>query len=89
MFTWRFWRAAIERAIKTAAQTAVGVLSVGGLGLLDVPWAAVGSAAGLAALLSILTSIVSGAKDGDPSLVSSGEDQVAAVIPPPSREGRA
>ncbi|MFY1688189.1 holin [Plantactinospora sp. WMMB782] len=52
-----FWQYAAERAIKTAAQSASALLGVGYLGLVDVDWAAVGSASGLAALLSLLTSL--------------------------------
>lgn len=67
-------RDVLERAVKTAAQSAVGVLGAGALGVLDVDWANTGSIAGLAALLSILTSIASngfglGVKDGTASMV--------------------
>lgn len=48
-----------ERAVKTAAQAAVGVLGVDALGVLDVDWAGVASVSGLAAVLSVLTSIAS------------------------------
>lgn len=58
MFTWPFWRDALERAIRTAAQTLLGVYGAGATGVLDVDWKAALSAAGLAALLSLLTSIV-------------------------------
>lgn len=59
MWKKKFWADALERAIKTFAQTAVSVLSVKGLGLLDVQWQGLLSAAGLAALVSILSSIAS------------------------------
>ncbi|MGH3388940.1 MAG: holin [Actinomadura sp.] len=58
MFTANFWRDAIERAIRTAAQALIGILGAGATGLLDIDWPAALSAAGLAALLSLLTSIV-------------------------------
>jgi len=79
IFTPAFWRDAAERAISTAAQTAVALLSVDGLGLLDVDWTATASAAGLAALVSVLKSIVaSRSGDGSASLVStSGAKHVA------------
>lgn len=59
IFTRAFLTAAIERAIKTLCQTAVALVSVAGLGFLDVDWAQIGSVAGLAAVVSILTSIAS------------------------------
>ena len=67
--TWPFWEAALERAVKTFAQTAVSLLVVGATGVLDVDWLAVLSASALAALVSLLTSIGSDAATGDgPSL---------------------
>ena len=66
MLTATFWKAAAERAIKTAAQVAASALTADGLGLLDVDWAAIGSVAGLAALASVLTSIVT-AGVGEPN----------------------
>ena len=53
----KWWKAAAMRAVKTAAQTAGALIGTGALGLLDVDWAAVASGAGLAAVLSLLTSI--------------------------------
>lgn len=44
------------RAVKTAAQTAVAIISVGTV-MQDVDWAMVASASALSAVLSILTSI--------------------------------
>lgn len=59
-----------ERAVKTAAQSAIGVLGAGAVGVLDVDWANVGSVAGLAAVVSILTSVASsGFGAGTPSLL--------------------
>ncbi len=58
MFTLPFWKDAAERAIATAAQTAVGVLGVAGLGLLDVDWTAALSVSALAGLVSVLKSVV-------------------------------
>lgn len=49
-------RAAGIRAVKTAAQTAVAIISVGTV-MQDVDWAMVASASALSAVLSILTSI--------------------------------
>lgn len=71
MFTLIFLKATLERAVKTAAQSAIGVLTVGQFGLLEVDWAGVGSVAGLAAIVSVLTSVATGAiTDGSPSAVN-------------------
>lgn len=59
IFDGTFWRYALERAAKTFAQTLGAVLSAAGLGLIDAPWWASLSAAGMATLLSLLTSIAS------------------------------
>jgi hypothetical protein len=59
MFTSRFWKGAAERAIKTFAQAALALLTGDGLGVLDVDWGTVASVGGLAAVASILTSVVS------------------------------
>lgn len=49
----------VERAAKTAAQTAVASFVGGGVGLLDVDWIQVISLSGMAAIVSVLTSIAS------------------------------
>jgi len=78
IWTAAFWKAAAERAIKTFAQALVAFLAVG-TGLLDVDWVAAASVAGMAALLSLLTSIGSDlvSPTPGPSLVGetlTGED---------------
>lgn len=50
-------KAALVRAIKTAAQTAVALISTNAIGITGVDWVAVASAAALAAVVSLLTSI--------------------------------
>ena len=52
----RWWRAAGVRAIKTMAQTAVATIGAAAVGW-EVSWEVVGSAAVLAGLLSLLTSL--------------------------------
>lgn len=72
MWTRTFWKQALERCIKTAAQAAAALLTANGTGLTDVNWGTVASVAGLAALASLLTSLVTsgvGEKDS-PSAVS-------------------
>ena len=72
MLTKTFWLAVLERAVKTLAQTAVALLTGSATGLLDVDWVQLASMSGMAALVSVLTSLASaGATDGNPSLGSS------------------
>jgi hypothetical protein len=67
-----FWKATAERAVKTVAQSAVALIAANATGLLDVDWVQLGSVAGLAGLVSILTSIGSDAITGTgPSLSTS------------------
>lgn len=69
MLTKKFWRATAERAISTAAQTAVGLLGADGLGVLDVDWQQTASVSGLAALLAVLKALAASQIGGDgPSL---------------------
>lgn len=67
VFTKEWFRCAGIRAIKTVAQTAVATIGTSAV-LGEVDWIAVGSAAVLAGVLSLLTSVagipeVSGAED--------------------------
>jgi len=79
IFTPTFLKDAAERAISTAAQAAIGVLTAGAVGLIDVDWAATGSIAGLAAVVSVLKSIVAGSSgDGTASLVDTAPGRHAA-----------
>lgn len=73
MTNWRFWREALERAAKTAAQGVILGLGMGeGFNLFDVdPMMALGFAGG-GALLSLLTSVgtVGVGADDSPSAIS-------------------
>ena len=55
-----FWIDAFERLVKTFAQAAVAILTASAVGLLTVDYIQLLSVAGLAALVSLLTSIASG-----------------------------
>lgn len=82
MKTGKFWSDATERAIKTFAQAAVAVLALSA-GLIDVSWLAAFSTAGLAGLISFLTSIGS-ATVGDhesASLVVATKEKVSTIEP--------
>lgn len=54
--TKKWWKAALVRAVKTVAQTAVATIGTAAM-LAEVNWLMVGSAALLAGALSLLTSI--------------------------------
>jgi hypothetical protein len=59
-----FWKCALIRAVRTLAQTAIATIGTTAV-IQDVNWALVGSSAALAALLSILNSIVTGLPEAD------------------------
>ena len=58
MFTIRFWKDAGERAIRTAAQALLALWATDVSGVLAVDWLQAFSVAGLAAITSVLMSIV-------------------------------
>jgi hypothetical protein len=91
MFGKSFWINLFERAISTFAQAAIGILSAGSLGLLQVNWVDVASVAGLAALLSVLKSFsVAAVPSGDSApkipvgTAKIGVQVVPAVTPAPA-----
>jgi hypothetical protein len=58
MMDWKAWaKAAGIRALKTIAQTAVGMLSGDLIGILEVNWISVLSVSATAGVLSLLTSL--------------------------------
>jgi len=58
MTNWKEWiKAAGIRALKTVAQTAVGLLSGNLMGITEVDWLGTLSVAAMAGVLSILTSL--------------------------------
>ena len=58
MFTIKFWKDAGERAIRTAAQALLALWATDISGVLAVDWVQAFSVAGLAAITSVLMSIV-------------------------------
>ena len=72
ILTGRFWAAAGERAVKTGAQVAASLLVASGTGLLDTDWLTALSVSGMAAVISLLSSVGSDVATGSgPSLTSS------------------
>lgn len=72
MFTTSFWKQAAERAVKSAAQSLLGLWALDGFNVLNADFAMAGGVAAGAAVLSLLSSIVTagvGEKDS-PSAVS-------------------
>ena len=78
--TKEFWKAALIRALRIIAQTAIATTGTTAF-IPDVNWIAVGSASLLAGLLSILTSIVTGLPEAEP--------KPAAVEEKPQEETKA
>jgi hypothetical protein len=71
IWTGDFWKAAAERAVKTFAQAEAALLVADGTGVLNTDWHSSLSASGMAAVISILTSIASDAATGEgPSLTN-------------------
>lgn len=89
MFTRQFWTLTAERAVKTFAQALAAVLAASGVGLLSADWKVALSTAGMATVVSVLTSVASsGVGPADsPSLVPTDRplptspDQTAPVVP--------
>lgn len=71
IFSAAFAKAALERAVKTFAQALAALLVADGTGILDAAWGTSLSVAGMAAVVSVLTSVGSGAVVGHgPSLAN-------------------
>lgn len=49
--------AALIRAVRTAAQTAAALIGTGAVGFTDLDWVRIASVSGVAAVLSLLTSV--------------------------------
>ncbi|MDR0848069.1 MAG: holin [Propionibacteriaceae bacterium] len=82
MWTKQFWKALAERAIKTACEAAVALLTANATGLLDIDWISLLSVVAMATLVSVLTTIASGTVTGGaPSLNGAEELKPAAYKP--------
>lgn len=70
--TGSFWAGTVERALKTLVQGLIAVLGLGAFNLFSFDWKTVLGVGLGAAVLSVLTSLVSGpiGPQGSPSLVS-------------------
>ncbi|MFI9200150.1 holin [Streptomyces sp. NPDC053048] len=68
MTTAAFWTATCERIVRTFAQALLGVLGANATGVLDADWPGALSAAGLAAVLALLTAIATSGGPTGPGL---------------------
>ncbi|MEU4550383.1 holin [Nonomuraea dietziae] len=66
LLTGLFWMDAGERMVRASASSALATIGADQIGILDVAWSGVASLAGLAAVVSLLTSVVAGTT-GDPT----------------------
>ena len=58
----KYWSFSGERALKTAAQVAIATIGVDAIGILQVDWVNVLSVSALAAIMSLLTSVLTYAR---------------------------
>lgn len=67
----QFWAATAERAIKTAAQSAITLIGSDQIGIVELDWPSILGMTATMTLVSILTSIASGTGGTGPSLSNS------------------
>ena len=67
----RFWIDTADRAVATFAQGSLGAITADTIGLTDLDLTAVASIGGLAALVSVLSSVAFRGGEGDPPAPSS------------------
>ncbi|MBQ1122656.1 holin [Streptomyces sp. B15] len=60
-----FWKATVERMVRTFAQAVLGIVGADGLGVLDVDWGAALSVGGLAGLVALLTAVATSGTGGE------------------------
>ena len=73
MFSRLFWKDTVERAVKTFAQSALATLGLGATDVLSTDWVGVVSVGAGAAVVSVLTSLASTARDNTVSPASVAE----------------
>ena len=59
MYDLRFWKASIERAVKTFAQTLVALIGTTAVTIVDLDWMQMLGVSATATVLSVLTSLAS------------------------------
>lgn len=87
LFDKEFWVDALERAIRTACQTALSAGIVGGVGLFEVDWLNACSVALVAAIASVLTSVASSGRTDSISPASLAVSDKAKVVGKHIRKG--
>lgn len=77
MWTKTFWAQVLERVVKAFSASLLASLTAGATGILSVPWTAALGVAALAAVVSVLQSIVSAGvgPTGTPSLVETTDQK--------------
>lgn len=77
VFTRNWWKAALIRAVRTIAQTAIATIGTTAV-IEQVNWLAVLSASALAGVLSLLTSIATGLPEVKPPNTDTGHITILA-----------
>lgn len=81
----QWWAEVADRAIRTAAQTAIALIGTDTVGITSVDWPGIGSAAALAAVLSVFMSLAAGRIGPDsPSLIVPTAPPAPAPEPTPA-----
>lgn len=81
IWTVAFWKATAERAVSTAAESALLVLAADQVNVVTVDWPTVAGFAAGGAVLSVIKALAVGFKDGNPSATNAE----IAVDPPRHR----
>lgn len=79
IYTIQFWKDTAERAVKSFAQGVILALGGGAVNVLTIDWLTLAGAGGGAALLSVLTSIVSA------GVANKGTASMSSAVEPAAR----